>query len=192
MSSMRRVRPAWALVSAASGVVVVASISGSAATGMGWWNWQSNDRKTLVVDGKIASRYGVRWSIDRGGVSYLHQQDIPALSGNPMPGNFFQVRPPSAWMPLASIATGRREIIVPFWAVGVMGVLGCVAAWRRARRAALGHCGKCGYDLVGLAAGVCPECGASSDGRRTSDGAEPEQRGTLAACPPLPPTARTS
>ncbi len=134
MRSMRRVRPTWALVSAASAVVSVASMTGNAATGMGWWNWQSNDRKTLVVDGKIASRYGVRWSIDRGGVYYLHQQDIPALSGIPLPGNFFQMRPPSAWMPRASIATGRREVIVSFRTVGVLGVLGCVVAWRRAPR----------------------------------------------------------
>jgi len=43
---------------------------------------------------------------------------------------------------------------------------GAIRAWRRVRR---GRCGACGYDVKGIAGGVCPECGSGVEGRKRSE-----------------------
>ena len=64
-------------------------------------------------------------------------------------------------------------IVVQFWlaCAGIAGLL-VVLAWAGGRRrrvrvkdltadeSLVNHCGNCGYDLTGLAGGVCPECGS--------------------------------
>lgn len=57
-------------------------------------------------------------------------------------------------------------VIIPLWAPLVAVLLPTALAWRRHLRRPPGHCLKCGYDLAGIAAGVCPECGAGIVARR--------------------------
>ncbi len=45
-------------------------------------------------------------------------------------------------------------------------VVGAVRRWRRVRR---GQCGGCGYDVRGIAGGVCPECGGGVEDRKRSE-----------------------
>lgn len=47
-----------------------------------------------------------------------------------------------------------------FFAVLVLPVEALLGVWRFARRRP-GHCISCGYDLTGIPAGLCPECGAA-------------------------------
>jgi hypothetical protein len=67
------------------------------------------------------------------------------------------------------LGVSTKEIVrVPPWlpllGAGVM--LG--AAWWPRRRLEVGECAKCGYDLAGLGAGRCPECGSESGGRASA------------------------
>src|SRR5258706_15768265 len=54
-----------------------------------------------------------------------------------------------------------RLLAVPLWVPLVLVAAPTACAWHRCRRHAPGHCPTCGYDLVGIAAGVCPECGTA-------------------------------
>lgn len=49
---------------------------------------------------------------------------------------------------------------VPLWMPVVLTGVPAAALWWRGRGPKPGHC-RCGYDLAGIAEGVCPECGAS-------------------------------
>jgi predicted amidophosphoribosyltransferase len=57
------------------------------------------------------------------------------------------------------------EAILGLVVIAVMLLLPFAPAIRRAvalcrkRKTSPGHCPKCGYDLAGIAGGVCPECG---------------------------------
>jgi ribosomal protein S27AE len=55
-------------------------------------------------------------------------------------------------------ADGSGAWAVPLWMPGVALGLGW-AVLAKARREDW-ECGRCGYDVRGLAGGVCPECGA--------------------------------
>ena len=154
MSAMRRVRPVWALVAAACAAVVLASIVGSVATGMGW------ELSRTRTTGRSVS--GV--AIARGGLHWHDASAIPMLGGIPIVGNFLTIRVESpGWWFRASFSQTHKELVVPIWAIGVLAAGIGVLAWRRARWVKSGHCARCGYDLSGLAAGaVCPECGAKA------------------------------
>jgi hypothetical protein len=83
------------------------------------------------------------------------------------------VGPVSMWRPSSSsaaIGTSPNSAPAPLftltvvylplwpWALLTIGVAGGLS-WRWMRRVEPGHCGACGYDLRGLPAGRCPECG---------------------------------
>ncbi len=71
----------------------------------------------------------------------------------------------TSWHPTAFILNmGERLWYSPRWSIGslaIAGVVGLVVGvlLQRHPRRAPGACRQCGYDLTGLAAGVCPECG---------------------------------
>lgn len=144
----------WAVVAAASAVVVLASVVGSVATGMGWeWSWARTGPT------------GVRGvSIARGGVHYHEAAFVPMLGSMPIVGNFFTIRVESpGWWFRWSMQPKAKQAVVPMWAIGVLAGGLTVFAWWRATRVKKGHCAQCSYDLKGLAAGaVCPECGAGA------------------------------
>jgi hypothetical protein len=48
---------------------------------------------------------------------------------------------------------------INLWVLYLAVVAMTAVLWWRHRRARRGCCGKCGYDLAGIGAGVCPECG---------------------------------
>jgi hypothetical protein len=57
----------------------------------------------------------------------------------------------------------HEGVAVPLW--GLFGLTGWVAAYfvhRLRRIARQGCCTRCGYDLTGVPAGVCPECGPAA------------------------------
>ncbi|MCA9275029.1 MAG: hypothetical protein KDA29_03290 [Phycisphaerales bacterium] len=51
------------------------------------------------------------------------------------------------------------QMLIPLWAPA-LGLL-VQAWWVRPKRLSKGHCVKCGYALAGVAAELCPECGAT-------------------------------
>jgi hypothetical protein len=54
------------------------------------------------------------------------------------------------------------RIYLPYWLFAVPALSASIWGWRGLRRLRLSDtaCVKCGYDLAGLAAPLCPECGA--------------------------------
>jgi hypothetical protein len=86
----------------------------------------------------------------------------------PMPLGLYyerEVRPHVKWDPkFASWQGGAWEVRVPLVIPAVLfgGITGALwwAKRRERRRLMIGHCRACGYDLKGLAASACPECGA--------------------------------
>jgi len=151
---MMRIRPFWAVVAAACAVVVVASVVGSVATGMGW-EWS----RTHAGGGAIR---GI--AIARGGIHWHDMQSVPMLGAIPIVGNFFSLHVQSeGWWFKFSMQAKTKEVVVPMWAIGVLAGSVMAFAWWRATRVKKGHCARCGYDLSGLAAGaMCPECGAGT------------------------------
>ncbi|MBX3403040.1 MAG: hypothetical protein KF699_06460 [Phycisphaeraceae bacterium] len=150
---MRRVRPVWAVVAAASAAVIVASVVGSVATGMGWsWSW------TQTGGGSVR---GV--AVARGGLHWHDSSAVPMLGGIPIIGRFFtlHIESPGWWFRIRA-SKQQREFVVPMWSIGLAAAAVGVVAWRRSRRETPGFCARCGYDLAGLLAGVCPECGTAS------------------------------
>lgn len=158
---MKRIRPFWAVVAAASAAVVVASIVVSIANLNGKWNWGRTDRSTIYSgEISIGSRMQT-WNVGFGGLRYYRATDRAETRNAKLPPDFFQFRPLPAWIPLLSLGRFSQEVVLPFWTIGAVALAGCVFASRRAMRVKTGHCAKCGYDLNGLSAdAVCPECGA--------------------------------
>jgi hypothetical protein len=68
-------------------------------------------------------------------------------------------RPLRWWFDLYLSRT-RFDLGVPLWFPVMLTVLGTTFFGHRSWRRPPGHCPKCGYDLAGIAAGVCPERGA--------------------------------
>lgn len=157
MSAMRRVRPVWAVVAAACAVVVVASVVGSVATGMGWWEWQAHAASRPQVLATCVTRYETQWAAERGGVHFRYRDISPFPLSIPIPPRFTSL---SAWMPRMKFAPGHQEVVVPFWSIGTIAFLGGAFAAQRLRRIDPKACCNCGYDLAGLSSGVCPECGS--------------------------------
>lgn len=63
------------------------------------------------------------------------------------------------WSAVGSYA-GPDEIRVPLWMPIVVFAIPTAYAWYRCRRRpSPDQCSKCGYDLAGIEAHVCPECG---------------------------------
>jgi hypothetical protein len=152
MTAMRRVRPVWAIVAAASAVVVLASVVGSVATGMGW-HWMRNELTFHFDYGLAVCNGGMYARIKRNDHRYtgLAYTDLTKVLNLPPSSN--------CWWFQASMQPGFVELIVPLWAVGVVSGTVCVFASRRSRRSQRGHCTKCSYNLAGLRGDVCPECG---------------------------------
>jgi len=76
-------------------------------------------------------------------------------------------------MPLKPILSGLFGNLVVWtivfllaWFAACLGVQRLTRRWRRARG---NQCIGCGYDLTGLAAGVCPECGRGADSAARSE-----------------------
>jgi hypothetical protein len=69
------------------------------------------------------------------------------------------------------------SVFVPLWAVVVAFATAASLLWRHARRRPPGACPACGYDLRGVPATVCPECGTGS-GQGTSKGEAPSPHDT--------------
>ncbi len=159
MSAMRRVRPVWAVVAAACAVVVVASVIGSVATGVGWWTWGSRSRHALILETTVRTEE-TRYEVARGGIYCGFQSDTRA-KGTPLLTTLLFAPAPSAWYPWVSRSSGRLEFAVPFWLVGVFGLAGAAIASRRVMRPRPGCCEQCGYNLAGLESGLCPECGTA-------------------------------
>lgn len=63
------------------------------------------------------------------------------------------------WWIYAGFGPGAFVIFVPTWVLFLALALPTAYAWHRCRRFGPGHCSKCGYDLAGIAVGICPECG---------------------------------
>ena len=62
------------------------------------------------------------------------------------------------WLPGPIRRNQTSGITIPLWPLAAL--LGAPGAFLRIRmRHRPGHCRACGYDLAGLAAGPCPECG---------------------------------
>lgn len=160
MTSMRRVRPVWARVAAACALVVVASVVGSVATGMGWWTWGSRNRHALILDTTVRTEE-TRYEVDRGGI-YCGFQVGTRAKGTPLPTTLLLAPTPPAWYPWILWSSGRFEFAVPFWLVGVIGLVCAAIASRRMMRPRPGSCMQCGYNLAGLSNKICPECGSES------------------------------
>ncbi len=77
------------------------------------------------------------------GASGLHVRRLPGLN---------------LWF-LVSRGLNAWVVRVPLWVFLPPLAAGAWVSWRRALPAA-SLCGACGYDLTGIATGVCPECGA--------------------------------
>lgn len=176
MSAMRRVRPVWAVVATASAVVVVASVVGSVATGMGYGvaerAWV---QRYFAANGRFAPSY-FAYGIGRGGFFYL---DLPSGAASTLPTNdpffvvtewepyprsdgpFYETRhlTTPAWMPVLTLTDTKREVVVPFWTIGLVALIAFLIAWWPLRRQRVGHCTKCNYNLAGLRGDACPECG---------------------------------
>jgi hypothetical protein len=64
------------------------------------------------------------------------------------------------WWPYAARAFGHLHIGIPLWLpLGLVSMPTSLAWWRWNRRRGPDLCPACGYDLSGIATGVCPECG---------------------------------
>jgi hypothetical protein len=90
-------------------------------------------------------------------------------------GLHYTGRTPARWWPVyeptqrCNVSVGSRgftvvgwQVSVPMYLLAVPGVaVGAIAGrpYVRCRRRNRGACDACGYDLVGLRAGECPECG---------------------------------
>lgn len=136
---MKRLRPFWAIVAAACAVVVMASVVGSVATGMGW-QWRE-------PGGSVA--------IKQGGLHWLEYESRTSPGGNIA---LLSTKLTGWWF--GAVLTGnRRAIVVPLWAFGLVGTVCGLIALRRARIPTAGYCERCEYDLAGLNSDVCPECG---------------------------------
>ena len=61
---------------------------------------------------------------------------------------------------------GDKFLDLPIWMLAPLSLAGFAAlVWldrRAARIEAAGHCRSCGYDLTGVTASVCPECGTAA------------------------------
>jgi hypothetical protein len=78
-----------------------------------------------------------------------------------LPANAFRRQ----WTPEASrssaMSAERWFVVVPLWTPAV--ILGAGMWWGlRGRWSGAGVCRHCGYDVSGLANGVCPECGGAT------------------------------
>jgi len=75
---------------------------------------------------------------------------------------------PIRWLPSVGVSNPRlrRSILfsafIPFWCLLPGAVIPTVILWRRDRTFPPGHCQSCGYNLMGNATGVCPECGTAA------------------------------
>jgi hypothetical protein len=90
-------------------------------------------------------------------VDYEHASPIPFLG----PWDRGHSGPIWWWFSYEMRSPNSPEVGVPLWAPLLSAALPTAYAWYRCRRRPPGHCPKCGYDLAGIAAGVCPECGAA-------------------------------
>jgi len=75
-----------------------------------------------------------------------------------------------SWRPRWSSGPGGCMLWIPLWipflVLGISTALLCYLD----RRVQPGHCPRCRYDLTGITAGVCPECGyAAGEAVRDSD-----------------------
>lgn len=73
------------------------------------------------------------------------------------------------WLPtiMRKTTAGAGRILsvhIPIWMPVVVTASATVVTWRRSRRPLPGHCRNCGYDLAGVVAPVCPECGGAREG----------------------------
>jgi hypothetical protein len=50
---------------------------------------------------------------------------------------------------------------LPVWTLAAIAAIPTAMLWWRDRRRPDGRCPDCGYNLVGIATGVCPECGGA-------------------------------
>lgn len=75
--------------------------------------------------------------------------------------------PVMAWRPTYERLNvyGSSVATIPLWMPLVLVVIPTALAWSRRfrarKRARVGSCASCGYDMAGVAMGVCPECGAA-------------------------------
>lgn len=84
----------------------------------------------------------------------------------PRPGGRFRFDTdsyPLEWWIHWGVWANGRVLATPLWPLVLASLVVTVVAWRRdaehRRRALVGRCAACGYDLAGIAAGPCPECG---------------------------------
>ena len=179
MRVMKRVRPVWAVVAAASAVVVLASVAGSVATGMGWWTWGSRNRHQLILETTVRTEE-TRYEVDRGGI-YCGFLIGTRARGTPHLATLLFAPTPTAWFPWVLWSSGRLEFAVPFWLISIFGLVCASAAWRRMMRPRPGCCSQCGYSLAGLESELCPECGTASQAEAS---AEPPRSGGGAGARP--------
>lgn len=79
---------------------------------------------------------------------------------------------PSGLFMVPGVCAGRvrgdvsvfAAVVEPWFMVAVVGVPTLIGAWRSRTLGPKGVCGRCGYDVRGIAAGRCPECGSGTVG----------------------------
>jgi len=91
-------------------------------------------------------------------VSMKGEAGWTALAGTEVPAGNLNSAGPWRRLPLVALWPGFT-VNVLFYAFVWLGLLRVPHVVRRGRRMRRGECGACGYDVAGIAGGVCPECG---------------------------------
>jgi hypothetical protein len=93
-----------------------------------------------------------------------------------LPGGnaFVALGPGSSWLPssqrgsvtvgpaaAAGVTYSLAVVFVPLWPWAILFAGSGLVLWKLSRNQRAGHCKACGYDLRGVRAGPCPECGSA-------------------------------